>query len=144
MKLLEILREEQQSMALVVDEYGEIQGLVTISDLMGAVLGRLQAGEEHDEDALVVDPRGRFAAGRWRPAYRRPARTDRRTPARCREMATTHTWPACASPLRAHPARRRILRLGRLADRGRRPGRPRIDKLLLQRMPDALADAVDA
>ncbi|KRG38903.1 hemolysin [Stenotrophomonas pictorum JCM 9942] len=54
MKLLEIFREEQQSMALVVDEYGEIQGLVTISDLMGAVVGRLQAPENTDEDALVV------------------------------------------------------------------------------------------
>jgi putative hemolysin len=54
MKLLEIFREEQQSVALVVDEYGEIQGLVTISDLMGAVVGRLQATENADEDALVV------------------------------------------------------------------------------------------
>ena len=54
MKLLEIFREEQQSMALVVDEYGEIQGLVTISDLMGAIVGRLQAVENTDEDALVV------------------------------------------------------------------------------------------
>ncbi|KAA8921802.1 hemolysin, partial [Xanthomonas sontii] len=54
MKLLEIFREEQQSMALVVDEYGEIQGLVTISDLMGAVVGRLQSADNADEDALVV------------------------------------------------------------------------------------------
>ena len=54
LKLLEIFREEQQSMALVVDEYGEIQGLVTISDLMGAVVGRLQSVENVDEDALVV------------------------------------------------------------------------------------------
>ncbi len=54
MKLLEIFREEHQSMALVVDEYGEIQGLVTLSDLMGAVVGRLQAAENTDEDALVV------------------------------------------------------------------------------------------
>ena len=54
MKLLEIFREEQQSMALVVDEYGEIQGLVTVSDLMGAIVGRLQAVENTDEDALVV------------------------------------------------------------------------------------------
>jgi len=54
MKLLEIFREEQQSMALVVDEYGEIQGLVTISALMGAVVGRLQSVENVDEDALVV------------------------------------------------------------------------------------------
>jgi len=55
LKLVEILREEQQSMALVVDEYGDIQGPVTISDVMDAVLGRLQAGEAHDEEALVVE-----------------------------------------------------------------------------------------
>ena len=54
MKLLEIFREEQQSLALVVDEYGEIQGLVTVSDLMGAIVGRLQSVENTDEDALVV------------------------------------------------------------------------------------------
>ena len=54
MKLLEIFREEQQSLAMVVDEYGEIQGVVTISDLMGAIVGRLQAVENADEDALVV------------------------------------------------------------------------------------------
>jgi len=55
LKLVEILREEQQSLALVVDEYGDIQGLVTISDVMDAVLGRLQAGEAHDDEALVVE-----------------------------------------------------------------------------------------
>jgi len=54
MKLLEIFREEQQSLALVVDEYGEIQGVVTISDLMGAIVGRLQSVENTDDDALVV------------------------------------------------------------------------------------------
>jgi len=54
MKLLEIFRQEQQSIALVVDEYGEIQGLVSISDLMGAVIGRLLAIENSTKDALVV------------------------------------------------------------------------------------------
>jgi putative hemolysin len=56
MKLLEILREEQQSLALVVDEYGDIQGMVTVSDIVDAVIGRLKtagAGDD-DEEALVV------------------------------------------------------------------------------------------
>src|SRR5690606_41672383 len=34
LKLLEILREEQQSLALVVDEYGDVTGLVTVNDVM--------------------------------------------------------------------------------------------------------------
>jgi putative hemolysin len=54
LKLLEIFREEQQSLALVVDEYGEIQGMVTVSDLMGAILGRLQAGEHVADESAVV------------------------------------------------------------------------------------------
>lgn len=56
MKLLELLREDQQTMALVVDEYGDIQGMVTISDIVDAVIGRLQAGGEADAgEALVVE-----------------------------------------------------------------------------------------
>jgi putative hemolysin len=38
----------------VVDEYGEIQGMVTVTDLMAAILGRVQSGEAADADALVV------------------------------------------------------------------------------------------
>ncbi|MGN6153802.1 MAG: hemolysin family protein [Lysobacteraceae bacterium] len=54
LKLLEIFREEQQSLALVVDEYGEVTGMVTVNDLMGAVIGRLQSGETPDAGALVL------------------------------------------------------------------------------------------
>lgn len=43
LKLLEILREEQQSLALVVDEYGDVTGLVTINNVMEAVIGRTQS-----------------------------------------------------------------------------------------------------
>lgn len=55
LKLLEIFREEQQSLALVVDEYGDITGMVTVNDLMGAVIGRLQSGETPDAEALVIE-----------------------------------------------------------------------------------------
>ena len=54
LKLLEIFREEQQSLALVVDEYGDVTGLVTLNDLMGAVIGRVQSGEHADTKAAVV------------------------------------------------------------------------------------------
>ncbi len=54
LKLLEIFREEQQSLALVVDEYGDLTGMVTVNDLMGAVLGRVQSGESQDAEPLVT------------------------------------------------------------------------------------------
>jgi putative hemolysin len=54
LKLLEIFREEQQSLAMVVDEYGDVTGMVTVNDLMGAVVGRIQSGENQDNDPLVV------------------------------------------------------------------------------------------
>ena len=54
LKLLEILREEGQSLALVVDEYGDVTGLVTINDVMEAVIGRNQSGEGPDAVPQVV------------------------------------------------------------------------------------------
>jgi putative hemolysin len=73
LKLLEIFREEQQTVALVVDEYGDIQGLVSISDLLGAVLGRVQAAANEDDGPLVVQREdgswlvdGRLAADEFR------------------------------------------------------------------------------
>ena len=55
LKLLEIFREEQQSLALVVDESGDVTGMVTVNDLLGAVVGRIQSGESQDNDPLVVE-----------------------------------------------------------------------------------------
>jgi putative hemolysin len=63
LKLLEIFREEQQSLALVVDEYGDVTGLVTVNDLMGAVIGRIQSDSDEgptgvitrDDGSLLVD-----------------------------------------------------------------------------------------
>lgn len=64
LKLLEILREEQHSLALVVDEYGDVTGLVTVNDVMEAVIGRNQTGEgpdsipqitTRDDGSLLVD-----------------------------------------------------------------------------------------
>ena len=54
LKLVEILREEQHSQALVVDEYGDITGMVSINDVMGAVIGRLQTSEHYDKEPMVV------------------------------------------------------------------------------------------
>jgi putative hemolysin len=119
LKLLEIFREEQQSLALVVDEYGDVAGMVTLNDLMGAVLGRVQSGESADAEA-----RGRFTAGGRLAAGRRPARTARRAfPARRGRVRLPHRRGHGDRALRAHSACRGTFRMERMADRGRRPRR---------------------
>ena len=62
LNLLEVFRDEQQSLALVVDEYGEIQGMVTLNDLIGAVIGRLLTSESADDSDLPIVQR---ADGSW-------------------------------------------------------------------------------
>lgn len=62
LNLLEVFRDEQQSLALVVDEYGDIQGMVTLNDLMGAVIGRLLTSESADDADLPIVQR---ADGSW-------------------------------------------------------------------------------
>ena len=53
-KLLEIFREEQQSAALVVDEYGDVAGWVTINDILGAIVGKLEHVEDDDHDPQIT------------------------------------------------------------------------------------------
>jgi putative hemolysin len=54
LKLLEILREEQQALALVVDEYGDVTGIVTLNDVMEAVIGRTSTSDRADAEPLIV------------------------------------------------------------------------------------------
>lgn len=54
LKTLEILREGQHTLALVVDEYGDVTGLVTINDVVEAVIGRTQSHDGGDATPLVV------------------------------------------------------------------------------------------
>lgn len=52
MDLLEQFREHGAELALVVDEHGQMQGMVTLSDLMGALVGGVPGVEAHESDAV--------------------------------------------------------------------------------------------
>ena len=53
MVLLELFKKNRSELALIVDEYGDIQGMVTLSDVMSALVGDVTViGEENDPDAV--------------------------------------------------------------------------------------------
>jgi putative hemolysin len=61
-ELLREMQREKQHMRVVIDEYGGVAGLVTIEDLLEAIVGSI--ADEHDEaegvDEPVREPDGRF------------------------------------------------------------------------------------
>ena len=53
MGLLELFKKNKAEIALIVDEYGDIQGMVTLTDVMSALVGDVGViGEEEDPDAV--------------------------------------------------------------------------------------------
>jgi putative hemolysin len=142
LKLLEILREEQHSLALVVDEYGDVTGLVTTNDVMEAVIGRNQTGEgpdsipqitTRDDGSLLVD--GGISVETARELLGGGALPSE----------DQHDYHTAAGMV--------IAQFGRIPHVGEHfdwagwrievvdLDGPRIDKLLLQRLPEAADDA---
>jgi putative hemolysin len=61
LELLETLREHATRLALVVDEYGVIEGIVTMTDILEAVVGALPDTHGGDGDAPVEE----VSEGSW-------------------------------------------------------------------------------
>lgn len=52
--LLENFRKTHRQCALIVDEYGELQGLVTLTDVLAAIVGDLPSSGIHEEPDVVI------------------------------------------------------------------------------------------
>jgi putative hemolysin len=56
LKLLETLRKTGEAMALIVDEYGDFDGIVTLHDILQALVGDIaEPGEAEDQSAVRRD-----------------------------------------------------------------------------------------
>ena len=52
-KLLEMFKESRTHMAMVIDEYGTIEGLVTLTDILEALVGELSSMDERENPKVV-------------------------------------------------------------------------------------------
>lgn len=53
LKVLELFRNSAMHVALVVDEYGNIQGLVTFNDILRALVGEIVSKDKSDDPEIV-------------------------------------------------------------------------------------------
>ena len=53
LKLLELIKDTNLPMALVIDEYGGLEGLVTVNDILEAIVGDISVRSETDEPEIV-------------------------------------------------------------------------------------------
>ncbi|WP_298634978.1 transporter associated domain-containing protein [uncultured Umboniibacter sp.] len=63
--LLSEFREDRQHMAVVVDEYGGVAGLVTIEDVLEEIVGEIEdeTDDDHDDDTFIRKmPNGSYVA----------------------------------------------------------------------------------
>jgi putative hemolysin len=58
LKLLEIFKKSRTHIALVVDEYGGVEGLVTLNDVLEDIVGDLASADMHGEKPAVQRPDG--------------------------------------------------------------------------------------
>lgn len=61
--LLKAFREQRNHMAVVIDEYGGVSGLVTFEDLLEEILGDIEDEFDEDDSADNIFP---VSEGRWR------------------------------------------------------------------------------
>lgn len=63
--VLEHFKKSQQFYAIVTDEYGSIQGMVTINDLMEALVGTMMEPDEQEEQIIQRDDNSWLVDGQY-------------------------------------------------------------------------------
>ncbi len=63
-KVLELFRQKQNYVAIVVDEYGSFEGIITLHDIIENIIGHFpEEGERHEPDVFVRDDQSVLVSG---------------------------------------------------------------------------------
>lgn len=65
--VLEILQKSEHHFALVYDEYGHFEGILTTGDVLEAITGAVAASEADEEPAMVEREDGSYLVAGWMP-----------------------------------------------------------------------------
>lgn len=84
--LFEALQRQRRGLAIVLDEYGGVAGLVTLEDILERVIGEIRPGDE--APGFVCE---RLAPGRWRASGLMPLADLRREHPALGEVADVET-----------------------------------------------------
>jgi putative hemolysin len=68
LKVMELFKETGTQMALVIDEYGTIEGLVTLNDFLEAIVGDFSSEDASDEPRIVEREDGSYLMDGMLPA----------------------------------------------------------------------------
>jgi putative hemolysin len=59
-KAIEMFKSSRRRMAMVIDEHGGVEGLVTVNDILDALVGNIPSMDEQEEQAVVRREDGSF------------------------------------------------------------------------------------
>ncbi|MBI4955446.1 MAG: HlyC/CorC family transporter [Myxococcales bacterium] len=63
--VLRLFQEERKHLAVVVDEYGGTQGVVSLEDVLEEIVGEIHDETDHVEKLIVLRPDGSFVCRGW-------------------------------------------------------------------------------
>ncbi len=61
--LLEEFKQKKQKIAMVIDEFGGISGLVTDSDIYGRIFGEIKSEQDEDEQEIIDEGKSYLIKG---------------------------------------------------------------------------------
>lgn len=59
-RLFKLMQEDQNHMAIVIDEYGQTAGIVTMEDILEEIFGNIQDEYDQEEEQIIRQPDGTY------------------------------------------------------------------------------------